>query len=373
MNVDKFNDSPFKGKIKEIVMNMNSLRANEKMPIDITLREYLALNKDTYSNATPESLYESLGIMPAIDTIENLFTMPGDEDIRWLVPEIWRDSIRLGLRKAPIWPNIIAQSQSVSQTSVKMPFWNMSNAIASRVNEAETIPLGSVSYGSKSVSIYKVGKGISITDEVKNYVSVNIVSIFLQDFGIKMGHSLDSLLIDVLLNGDQTNGSESAPVVGISVISTLTYRDLLRIFIRMSRLGRTPNTMIAGEDMALDLLDLAEFKTRNSGTPDQRLNLKTPVPNSVDVYIHGNVPDDQIIMVDTSASVIKLDARPLLVESDRIVSNQTQQTYATLTTGFANLFRDGRILLDQSIDFDVAGFPSYLDPSAQENSPWVQP
>lgn len=373
MNIEQYNASPFKGKMKEIVMTMNSMRANEKMPIDITLREYLALNKDKYNNATPETMYDSLGIMPAVDTIENIFTMPTDEDIRWLVPEIWRDSIRLGLRKAPIWPNIIAQQQTVSQTTVKMPYWNMSNAIASRVNEAETIPMGSVSYGSKEVSIYKVGKGIRVSDEVRNYVTVNIVSLFLQDFGIKMGHSLDTLLIDVLLNGDQTNGSESAPIVGITTINTLTYRDLLRIFIRMARLGRTPNTMIAGEDMALDVLDLTEFKTRNSGTPDKQLNLKTPVPSSVDFFIHGNVPDDQIIMVDTSAAVIKLDARPLLVESDRIISNQTQDTYATLTTGFANLFRDGRLLLDQSVDFDVDGFPSYLNPAAQENAPFVQP
>lgn len=372
MDNQKYESSPFRGKIKALVMELNSLRSNSQTPVDITFREYLEMNKEKYNNATPEVIYDSFGINPAIDTVNNMFTMP-DEDVRWLIPEIWRDAIRLGLRKAPIWPNIVSTTQTVNQTTVKMPFWNMSDAVAARVNEGETIPVGNVSYGSKQVSIYKVGRGIKVTDEVRNYVSVNIVSIYLQDFGIKMGHSLDSLLIDILLNGDQANGSESAPVVGIATAGTLIYKDLLKIFIRMARLGRTPNTMIAGEDMALEVLDLDEFKTRRAGTTDAKLNLKTPVPNSVDFFIHGNVPDDQVIMVDTNATVIKLDAQPLMVESERIVSNQTEATYATVTTGFAGLFRDGRIVMDQSLAFASYGFPSYMDPTSQENVPWTQP
>lgn len=369
MNAEKYQKSPFHGKIKEMVMEMNSIRSDSRRPVDITLREYLKLNAQKYDNATPESLYESLGIISSEDTVQNLFSMP-DEDVRWLVPEIWRDAIRLGLRKAPIWPSLVASTQTVNQTTVKMPFWNMSAAVASRVEEAETIPLGNVSYGSKEVTIFKVGKGIKITYEVQNYVSVNIVSIFLQDFGIKMGHSLDTLLINTLINGDQANGSDSAPVIGVATPNTLVYKDLLRIFVRMARMGRVPNTIIGGEEMAIDTLDLTEFKTRNTGTPDKTLNLKTPVPQSVDFFIHGNVPDDQLIMVDTGATVIKLDAQPLLVESEKIISNQTQETYASLTTGFASLFRDGRVILDRSLNINAAGFPDYMDPSTQENSPF---
>ena len=44
-----------------------------------------------------------------------------------------------------------------------------------KVNEAETIPLGDVSFGQKSVSLFKIGKGFKLTDEVKNYVSINVL------------------------------------------------------------------------------------------------------------------------------------------------------------------------------------------------------
>ncbi len=48
-----------------------------------------------------------------------------------------------------------------------MPMVNMSDAAPAKVNEAETIPLGDVSFGQKSVSLFKIGKGFKLTDEVK--------------------------------------------------------------------------------------------------------------------------------------------------------------------------------------------------------------
>lgn len=82
------------------------------------------------------------------------FTMP-DQSVRWVVPEIIRAAITLGLRQAPFYPNIIAGDQPVNGLQVTMPYINMSDAAPARVNEAETIPLGTISYGQKQVSIFK--------------------------------------------------------------------------------------------------------------------------------------------------------------------------------------------------------------------------
>ena len=368
MDAKKFSNSKFKNSIRPIMDELHSLRNDRERPMDISLGDFFELNPDTYKDVTVKSFFSDLGIDPATDTIQNIFTMPGS-DARWLVPEIFREAISLGLRRSPIWSNLIAAEQTVSQTQITMPNWEMSDAAPMHVGEAETIPIGTVSYGQKTVSISKIGRGIKISDEVRDYVSVDIVQIFLQDFGVKLGHAMDTLLIDILLNGEQSDGSASAPVLGITTSGTLVYKDFLRIFIRMSLLGRTPGVMVAGEDMALTTLDLAEFKTRNQGTPDKTLNLKTPVPNSVDFFIHGNVPSNQIIVLDTSATAIKLNAKPLLIESDRIISNQTTETYASLTTGFSTLFRDARVIVDQSKAFSGYGFPAYMDYTAQENTP----
>lgn len=173
---------------------------------------------------------------------------------------------------------------------------------------------------------------------------------------------MDALAMDVLVKGNKLDGSESAPVIGVGdTTKGIQYRDLLRVWIRASRLGRQFRTIIGGEEQALDLLDLPEFKLRSSGTTDARLNLKTPVPNSADFYIHGGTPENEVMLVDPAAAMIKLTAKQLMLESERIVSNQTEAIYASLTTGFSKMYQDASILIDAMKNFSTQGFPDYMN------------
>lgn len=359
MDLAKFEKSDLKGKIKNMVKNAETLRAgsSEAKPIDVSFAEMV---QETFGMDLPKMYYE-LGVNPAIDTIQNLTTLM-DEDIRWLIPEIFRDALRLGIRNAPIWGNITAAQETTSGLKQIVPHVNMSDAAPRRVGEAETIALGSLSYGSREVSLYKIGRGIKVSDEVVQYSSLNVVSIFLQDFGVKLGHAFDTLAMDVMINGDQADGSMAAPVVGTATGTSKTYADFLKIWIRMSRIGRAPETIIGNEDAALLTLNIDEFKrTDKYGPSEHTIDLKTPVPQKSDYFIHGNIPDNQELLADPARSLVLLTAQPLKVESERIVSNQTEAFYATLTSGFFKLFQDGSIIMDKSKAFSSYGFPSYMD------------
>lgn len=365
MNHAQVSSSKYKAELETIHNHLEAARRRETGSTDMTMAQYVK----TRWGVSMASFMDDLGIDPTVDTISNLFTMP-EKEYRFLVPEIMREAVRLGLRRAPIYPNVIAAEQSVSGLTVNMPSINMSDATPRKVGEGETIPLGDISYGKKDVTIYKMGRGISMSYEVKDYVAINVVSIFLQDFGVKLGHLLDAQLIDVLINGEQPDGSASAPVIGVGTSGSIEYKDYLRIWVRMSRLGRTANVMISGEDMAIETLDLEEFKDRKTGVPDMRLNVKTPLPNQADHYVHSSVPDDQVIILDPSSAIIKLNAKPLLVESEKIISNQTLASYASITTGFTTVYQDARVILDKGEDFDSNGFPEYMDPA---NYTWDAP
>jgi hypothetical protein len=356
-----YEKSQYRSEIKNAVMAVQSLRTSQEDASDISFEEYVSKRWGT----TMESFFNDLGINTGQDVISNLYLMP-DENVRWLVPEIIRSAVRLGLRKNPIWPDIIAAEQSVKALSITTPYFNMSEAAPRYVGQAETIPLGDISFGDKTLKLRKIGKGIKIPYEVLKYVAVDVVGIFLQDFGVKLNQAQDTLMIDILINGEQADGSESAPVIGVQTPGTLTYRDLLKVWIRMARIGKTPTAIIGGETAALDTLDLDEFKKREAGTTQANLDLKTPIPKNSSYYIHGAVPDDQQIIVDRSAALIKYNAQPLLIESEKIVSNQTEATYASLATGFGVIFRDGRAILDSSLDITTDGFPAYMDPSTVE-------
>jgi len=340
----------------------DAIRRDQDSPVDITLEEYL----QERLQLSMDGLYEDIGLDPTVDTIQNIINLP-DPAMRWLLPEIYLDAIRLGLRKNPIYPSVIAGEQSVKQTSVTMPAINMSDAKPKYVGVAETIALGDVSFDQKSVKISKIGRGIRVPDEVLQYVALNVVGIFMQDWGVKLGMAMDTLLINTLINGDQAGGIDSTAVIGVTTANAVVFRDLLKPWVRFSRLGKNPSVMIGGETISIDILDMLTT-TRYYG--DQRatvsLKLKTPLPTNASIFVHGAMPDTQVIMLDPSDTIIKLNAQPLLVESDRIISNQTQETYMSLTTGFATVMKDSRLILDESILFSGNGFPTYFDPTNAE-------
>lgn len=356
--VEQMKAKEFTAEFKDMVMLLDIARqgGDNAKPVEITFEE-LVQEKWGLSQ---DSLFDKIKINPKVDTMANIFSMP-DDSIRWVVPEIIRSAVTLGMREAPFYPNLIASDQPIQGLSAIMPYINMSDAAPSKINEAETIPLGTISYGQKSVNLFKIGKGIKITDEVRSYVSLDVLGIFLRDFGIQLGYAMDTLALDTLINGNKSDGSEAVSVIGVKTANTLTYRDILRVWVRASRMGRNFNNMIGDEEIALDILDLPEFKTRQSGTTQANLLVKTPVPNSANFFIHTGVPANSTLLLDKSSAMIKLTAQQLKLESERIVSNQTSAIYASLTTGFSKMYQDASLLLDKSKAFSSYGFPSFMD------------
>lgn len=345
--------------LKGMVQFMDSARAGNKDTVctDISLEEMV---QEKYGISQAD-FFEKIGINPRMTTMQNIFTMP-NEGVRWIVPEIIRTAIVAGIRQAPFYPDLISHDEHVSGLKITMPHINMSDAAPAKVNEAETIPLGDISYGEKTVSIFKIGKGFKITDEVRDYVSLDVLGVYLRDFGIQLGYAMDNIAMDVLLNGNMLNGAESAPVVGVyDTTKGIQYKDLLKMWVRASRLGRNYQNIIGGETQAIDMLNLPEFKDRKTGTPDATLNIKSPVPNKANFYIHPGTPDQQLLLVDKSAALIKLTAKELMLESERIVSNQTQATYATITTGFCKMYQDAAVLIAANKAFTANGFPAFMN------------
>ena len=357
MKIELFQQSQFNGKLKSLVKQAESIRTHRSTPADVTFAEVLAQEHDGMGI---DAFYDLIGVNPAFDTVESFFTVP-NEDVRWLIPEIFRDALRLGYRSSPIWPSITAMEETTVGLSQVLPSINMSEAAPKRVGEGETIPVGTLSYQSKKFDIHKFGRGLKLTDEVARYVNLNVVSIYFQDFGQKIGLGVDTLAIDTLINGEQADGSEAAPVIGVKTPNTLTFRDIFMIWLRMSKIGRMPKVIIGSEDSALTTWDLDEFKVKTAGTTAYTLNVKTPLPQSSDYFVHGNIPNKQQLILDPSAALIKLNAQPLLVESERIVSNQTSAFYASFTLGFAKLFTDAAVIQDFSKDFSAFGFPTWFD------------
>lgn len=365
--------------MKDAVKSLDAIRTGTQTQrsVDLSFGDYCRDRWNYAPNAagSPESFYAAIGVNPSQASIQSLMAMPDfNENFRWLIPEVIREAIRLGLRKNPLYPNLIAAEETVAQAQVTMPYINMSDAMPTLIGEAETIPMGTVSFGQKTVKLHKVGCGMKITDEVQQYVAINVLSMYMQDIGVKLNLAKDVMAIDILINGE-TGNSNAAPVIGVNTVydsaitgSGISYKDLLRAWIRMGMLGRMPQSMLSNEDMALEILTLPEFTNRLlllAGIETKNLNLRTPIPSTNNYDVHGAMPDsDQVMLIDNTSALIKLNAQAIRVESDRIAERGVNGTYVTETTGFAKMFVDAAIIIDQSLAYSSHKFPSYMDVAA---------
>lgn len=339
------------------------MEKQRKLGLDVTLSSHLAAN---YPGIGMEKLYQELNINPASATLASILDRP-DESVRWLVPEIFRDAIRLGFINSPIHKDFIIREEAAPQPTQIMPYWDMTLLPnqPQTIGAGESIPMGVIKFGQKTVRINKAGIGIEITDEAIQYTNISLLSIFLADVGVKLGSTLSKQAIDVLINGEQADGSAAAGVVGTETMGTIGFADMVKVFTRGSLRNRKWIRTIGNENMVNTLMNTPAFMERQTnpwGRPQLTLNTKTKTTYEIDVYTHGSVPDGDLIMVDPDVTMVQLTAQPLRVESERIVQRQISGTYATITTGFAIVFGDGRVILTKNENFASQPWPTFLQP-----------
>jgi hypothetical protein len=401
-----------KEKVKGMVTEMNRLRypGKDKVGQDITLRQFLAKNyKDGGDGKplTPGHLFSELGINEHSTTVQEMFDMGDDgqyltaelmregvrrgmgiaqrEQIervkkaslgpitteaaggqRFVSPEIFLDPVSRGVVQGTFFPDLTIREIPVAQPQAIVPKIDLSDAALVDTNEAATIEEGSISYGTKTVSLKTKAKAIKITDEAIMFSSLSLLQVFMSDIGRILGHSLNGMAVDTIVNGDQVDTSESATPIGVENTGNgITWFDLVRVAIRLGLCGHAGTQIIGNETTALAFLNLAEVKNKVfPGSPLLPVNIKTPLQMPEDVYVSAKVGANKLVIQDPSASLLQLTAQPLKVETERIVMKRLSGTAVSIITGFTKLQRKASVVIDGSIAFSSNGFPSYMTPYA---------
>lgn len=288
-----------------------------------------------------------------------------DKSFRWLIPEVVLAAIRTDYEASSMHNNWIASTQNLTQRTAKMPIIKRGNATPRRIGEGESIPFGTISFGEKGIEVYKVGTGFKITDELVEASSLNLLFNFLGEVGTDMSLASDVEALNVLVNGDQESGAESAPVIGVGTIGTVAYKDLKRVVARMERLKRMVTRIITGEEDGLDIALLQEFKGFAGDTKLGNLQglMGKVLSLANDIYI---MPDDQVMMLAPAKAMTKLQYRGMKTERRRNPQTQEDELFVSDYIGFGILRRDGRVIIDSSIAYSATAgatgaFPTYMD------------
>lgn len=402
----------FKAKLHSMIVAMDALRdigTGGRLPRDITLSQHIVETmKDGSGNALSlNHLLAECGV--------NLYTTPvqqlmADNDLRWLVyefaragvrngmgitarqemaalrqalksfaitgeqgggkawisPQVFTDPIQRGAIQAAFYQDLVIREITVNNTKVTMPRIEIGDSTLVDSNEAATIEEGTVIYGDKDVKVSKLAKGIKITDEAVMFNSLDFLAIYFEQLGRRFAARLNGKAVTCLINGDQADLSENAAVVGVADTSEgMTYRDMLYIWTRLGLIGRFGNALVGNVAMTVDYLDLPPVKNRNQiGSALLPTTLHTPVPSSADIWAAPQISDNKLVVVDPSVTMVQLTAQALKGEAQRFAEKGLTGNYFTVYTGFAIVQRDGRVVLDRSLEITPGStndFPSWFD------------
>lgn len=357
--------------IKEAVNEMNVLRqgSNETAAIDLSFGEYAI---ERWGIGSLSDFLNLCGIDPAKITVQSLYSLPDlPADSRWILPEIFLDPIRTGFRRPAMFTDLIRDTVPVSQLEVTVPQIKMADATMQKLNEGETIPMGTVAYGGKTGRSFKIGRGFRFTDEVVMFSTIQMLAPFLEDLGTRMNMSQNALAVKMLIEGETS--ANSAATIGVKDTTVgFQYRDFLYAHAQFERIGRSADVSLVNVGTYVDIKDMPEVKGLVGTNQLLRVDSDIKTLSAQSMRTHGLMPAGKVMFVDKMNALRRLMVKPLMVESDRIVSKQSTEVVATAILGFMTILRDGRFLMDAALDVATDDFPTWMDPSAYESATFAE-
>lgn len=277
-------------------------------------------------------------------TVDRFFQ--SDPNAKWLFPDIVREAVVAGLQRKPVYPSLIMHDERVEGTAYDVPYVleDEENEELRGVAEGAEIPESEITYGNRIVRLDKKGRGVLASYEAVRRMSVDMLRAHLQRIGERLGRSLDARLASVLVNGD-SSGAGTAPVVmNTAVADTWSYADLVAAFMKLSQEHYfTPTHMLADNATAQAILKLAEIADSNLFDFAKTGNLPTPL--GVQLVPMADQPANTLTLLDAGFAVQKLTEQDLLVESDKLISQQWDRTYLTVVTDFAITYEKARVVM----------------------------
>jgi hypothetical protein len=287
---------------------------------------------------------EEFGVDLRRITVDKFFQ--SDPNSKWLFPDIVRDAVLVGMRRKPVYPQLIIRDESIEGTSYDVPYVveDAGKEELRSVAEGASIPESEITYGDRVVKIDKKGRGVIASYEVIRRMSIDMLRVHLQRMGERLGRNLDARIATVLVSGDSSGAATAAPTVDTATADTWTYADVIKGFLNLTVDNYfTATHMLANKDLAQTLLGLSEFK--DPVLFDFARTGNYPTPLGVKLIPMADQPADKLTILDAGYAVEKLTEQDLIVESDKLINQQWDRSYLTIVTDFAVIYENARVVV----------------------------
>lgn len=349
--------------------------SKEELSVDkfTIVKKYLKqLGVETH-RYTLSDLGEQLGLTNLTkSSVEQLLSTDISSGSTFIIREVFTEAIRLGMLNNTLHPNWIIRTQPLADLEVTSPQIKRGNAAIKFLEEGESIEFGTVQFGQKKIYVRKIGTGIELTDELVMRSSIDMLVEYVMTVGEDMGLGADALAVNVLKNGEQSDLSESAPIIGSESGTAIAWKDMVRVSGRMRRLGNVPNVIITQEEEGLNVNLIDEIKGYDGTRLLTQLQNTFAMLPSYKHDIHGLVSSGTAIFLSSSRCMLKHTFRPMLTERRRNPKTQKEEIYFSDYIGFSIVRRDARVIVNKAVAFSGNGFPSYMDVDSYQNNPFSE-
>ncbi len=351
-----------------VLAPLNKYRgADDTVGQEIKMLDFMNNELKLDNNGHPwdwDGLLHEIGLDMPLEyaTLNNLIALGGD--LTYLAPEVVREFVLLGFETQASHLDLVTGSENVDQMTVTSPWIKYKDVDMVDTGQAETIAEAEIEWGKKTIEMKKSAIGIKLTDELRLSVRVPILRNFMRRVGVLLAAKLFTDGVNVLISGDQTGGTDSCAVVGVTTQTAIAFADFLRCWVRCKQIAMNWDNLVTDEAMTNTVLNLAEFKP-NQGVGQAQVQLQSRnriIPSNLPHFISSALSDNQAMLFDQAQAMTYLVFRPLLVESERLIMRQTEGTAVSIISGFNTIDRAARVIIDKSLAWAGNGFPSWMAP-----------
>lgn len=346
---------------------MEKLAQKRKDGGDLSFRQFLA-QEYKYS---VEKLFSELKINPMRTSVRQMIEL--DESNRIIFPELIRDALIVGMEKAPIYDKLIAATEEYSQQSYAMPFIDVSKMRNMKgklqtVKGATPRELG-WEVITKVVRTKPIKTVLRVPYSSIRQSSINLLPTHFAGAASRFQGDVNTLAFNCLMNGDGGTNLEtdepvdsSPAVIGVeSTTNGITEDDYTGACIRYSTIRIPVTSFIASPSLQKKAVKWDEFKLRRQGTADTRLNFEFPLPAQLDSFPTNEVSENKLLLLSKPFAMIKMVSQGIMIESDKDIIRSLHEAAVTFEVGFANTYRNGRVVIDGTKELASNDFPAWFD------------
>ena len=239
-----------------------------------------------------------------------------------LFPEFVRRCIKAGMDGASILPEIVAATtytDGVDYRGLAITDNGSDEAIAAGAD----LPITSVKNAASTVAVSKYGRQIQTVYEVLKKQRLDLFGVVLKATGAKISGVINKAAAEVL-----ANGVDKTPLAG----DTLTYADLAAFWASME--GHSMSAMLVSPKVMATILAMDEMRYASGRISGGTVE----TPYGVKLVKCSGLSDEYAIGVDASSALEMVLGSDVVVDSDRLISSQTDSIAFSISVGFTKIY-----------------------------------